>query len=591
MADVTPPPNYEPTRQVVSANPAEVDISPLLPPDPAAGKIAYTENCAACHGPTGMGDGERVASLPEAPPLLGSLAYSRNIPPTVWFQKITQGKIEKLMPGFGSSLSDRQRWDIVAYLVSLGTTSEQVHDGETVYSLACQNCHGSNAAGGVGQAPALNKPEQLQQSLDEMITVMTSGKGSMPAVGMNLTENQKLDAAVYLRSLVFPKQANANEPDMQMAQRTPASVPENTSEEGSNQIISGTVINGSGGIIPSGLMVKLTGYDAAKSVISQEKPLDENGGFVFPQVPVTEDRIYFLTMTYKGIFYTSPAMNSGQPDGMQNQQITIYEPNTDVSLVKADRMHIFFEFPGTDAIRIVQLYVLTNPTNTLITSSLAGSPVINYQLPQGASNLQFQGGSLGERFVLTRDGFGDTQGIPPGSGTQVLFSYDLPYKTDLIFSIKVPVSVDSTNIMLPSQGVTLKSRQLQYMGDKTIQNATWHIYSSGSLGVDSQLDLLVSGKPKTSNPQESEMNSNLAVGVIALVIVLLIVGGNLFKEVTYRKNSKQKSDTPVLDENTRNAVLDAIIALDDQYHAGQIPLAAYHERRKELKSRIQGAQV
>jgi hypothetical protein len=59
--------------------------------------------------------------------------------------------------------------------------------------------------------------------------------------------------------------------------------------------------------------------------------------------------------------------------------------------------------------------------------------VITFQLPDGASNLMVKGGSLGGRFVSTSDGFGDTQGIPPGTGTQILFSYDLPYDKDLLF--------------------------------------------------------------------------------------------------------------------------------------------------------------
>jgi hypothetical protein len=36
-------------------------------------------------------------------------------------------------------------------------------------------------------------------------------------------------------------------------------------------------------------------------------------------------------------------------------------------------------------------------------------------------------------------------------------------------------------------------------------------------------------------------------------------------------------------------VLDAIIALDDQFKAGQIPPAAYKERREELLKRLQEA--
>jgi hypothetical protein len=54
---------------------------------------------------------------------------------------------------------------------------------------------------------------------------------------------------------------------------------------------------------------------------------------------------------------------------MENQQITIYEPITDTALIKAARMHIFFEFPKANVLRVIQLFVLSNPTKNLITSA------------------------------------------------------------------------------------------------------------------------------------------------------------------------------------------------------------------------------
>ncbi|NTU51394.1 MAG: hypothetical protein HGA94_03025, partial [Candidatus Aminicenantes bacterium] len=72
----------------------------------------------------------------------------------------------------------------------------------------------------------------------------------------------------------------------------------------------------------------------------------------------------------------------------------------------------------------------------------AGKPALLFNLPDGAVNLQFQDGELGERFVSTADGFGDTLPIRPGTGEyQVLFSYDLPYsrKLDLQREIGMPV--------------------------------------------------------------------------------------------------------------------------------------------------------
>ncbi len=289
-------------------------------------------------------------------------------------------------------------------------------------------------------------------------------------------------------------------------------------------------------------------------------------------------------------FFILPTPYNRLTEELQNQIITIYEPGTDISLVKAQRMHIFFEFPKENVIRIVQLYILSNPSNFLVTASLAGNPVIVFPLPSGAANLQFEGGTLGQRFVLTPDGFGDTRGISPGTDTQVLFSFELPYKTDLLIPIKIPIPVDTINIMLPSSNVSVKSSQLQDLGEKSIQNTAWHVYTSSSLAAGSRLDLLVSGKPRMADPEEDELNTNLAVGVISISIVLFFVFIFVFQKISFNKSQKTPVVVPTFDEENRDSSLDAIIALDDQHQAGQIPPAAYQERRAELKDRLRGIQ-
>jgi hypothetical protein len=50
----------------------------------------------------------------------------------------------------------------------------------------------------------------------------------------------------------------------------------------------------------------------------------------------------------------------------------------------------------------------------------------------------------------------------------------------------------------------------------------------------------------------------------------------------------QESSTVAIAE-TPEAIMDAILALDDQYQDGQLPEAAYKQRRAELKERLRNA--
>jgi mono/diheme cytochrome c family protein len=82
----------------------------------AAGKKLADTNCASCHGNSGKGDGPAAAAL--------------NPKPADWTSAKVQGESEgslfwKISNGRGpmppwKHLSDKDRWDLVAYVKSLG---------------------------------------------------------------------------------------------------------------------------------------------------------------------------------------------------------------------------------------------------------------------------------------------------------------------------------------------------------------------------------------------------------------------------------------------------------------------------------------
>src|SRR5690242_17172853 len=125
--DVTPPPNYQaPTDAPVeptSAQQANLQtVFPLVPPDPAQGAAIFAEKCLPCHGAKGMGDGPQAAKLSNPVAPIGSVDLARKSKPVDWFNMVTNGNLQKYMPGFSESLNDRQRWDVVAYALSLSTS-------------------------------------------------------------------------------------------------------------------------------------------------------------------------------------------------------------------------------------------------------------------------------------------------------------------------------------------------------------------------------------------------------------------------------------------------------------------------------------
>ncbi len=100
-----------PARAARKANPVPADEKSI-----AAGKVLYLQECRACHGDAGKGDGPSAATLEKKPGDLSS--------PKLWeqsdgalFWKITNGR--KPMPTFEQKFTDEQRWAVVNYVRTL----------------------------------------------------------------------------------------------------------------------------------------------------------------------------------------------------------------------------------------------------------------------------------------------------------------------------------------------------------------------------------------------------------------------------------------------------------------------------------------
>jgi copper resistance protein D len=81
----------------------------------AHGQSVYAENCVACHGPYGYGDGPAAAALPVRPAdLTGAHLYHHGEGTLFWW--VSRGVPDSPMPGFADQLSETQRWDVLAFL-------------------------------------------------------------------------------------------------------------------------------------------------------------------------------------------------------------------------------------------------------------------------------------------------------------------------------------------------------------------------------------------------------------------------------------------------------------------------------------------
>ena len=114
---------------IVSTVPAPTAPQPVrLPqsaPDLALGAQIYAQNCTRCHGVSGKGDGELVQSgQVTGVPDFTDAKTSQNATPADWYEIVTNGRMDKLMPPWADALSDDERWSVTNYVYSLSSSPD-----------------------------------------------------------------------------------------------------------------------------------------------------------------------------------------------------------------------------------------------------------------------------------------------------------------------------------------------------------------------------------------------------------------------------------------------------------------------------------
>jgi len=614
--DIAPPPNSD-VPSPVSAQPTRVSSPsyPLVKPHAADGEAIFEEKCAPCHGTNGLGDGPQADELPNPVSPIGTSQVARQSSPAEWYSIVSEGNLERFMPPF-LSLSDRQRWDVVAYSYNLSMEEDALAIGEELYQANCANCHGMQGRGDGAAATNLSTPPQsfvdlnymASRSTAEFFDAVTAGSDpDMPAFGDQLSETERWAVSDYLRSLTFvpTDEMVASQTTEQDSMSSDNPVESGVSTDESDESINnednvqvdlgaviGIVVNASGGKVPSGDSATLYGFDEMQQTYTQTAIIEEDGRYVFDDVEMPPERVFMVKTDYEGVTYGSDIGTAHAAGMILDLPITVYDKTTDDSTLSIDRLHIFLEQESEDTLRVVELYVVSNLGEKTIAAKGEGEAVISYSLPPGATDLEIQDGTIGERYVLTDDGFGDTINIRPGFGEyQTIFTYLMPLdgKIDVTHPVSLPAEA---LVILAPDVLNVKGEGLQDAGSRNVQGVQYQMYSGTSLSPGDEIKFSASASsPNLMSSFDNTSSTSLVFGLGVLGLALIFSGVWL-----YRRNKSINGDSGAPDdaniihqddqEDDIDTVMDAIIALDDQYKAGELPEDAYIQRRGELKDRI-----
>jgi len=603
--DITPPPGAdqmtapEPQAQAISG-----PVFPVVPPDPAQGAAIFIEKCAPCHGDTGMGDGPSAASLSVPVAALGDPQLARQRTPAEWFTTVTQGNIERFMPPF-TSLTDRQRWDVVAYAFMLSETPETIAQGQSLYQANCAACHGDQGKGdgpdaaGLTTAPGdfTDQEQMTEKSGLQLAQAIRQGVGeAMPGYAEQLSEAEVWALAAYVRNLGFVASSEMAAAEPPLPEATPANPQEATQMAQAGNplgVVTVSIKDSAGQTLKLDMPVTLYAFDNMQFVYSTTQSTQIEGTYTFEGVEMPAGRAFISSVDYSGVTYGSDVASVSDASAPLPLDITVFETTTDASKLVVDRLHIFFDFSIPENVQVIELYIIQNQSEYTVVAENDGGAVVNFHLPKDVTNLQFQDGEIGGRYLQTEDGFADTQAVRAGAGdTQVVFAYSLPFKRKLKFSQLQEMPINSAVILVP-EGVKLKGDNLQDGGLKDVQGASYQMYTLQSIPAGGDVSVEISGSPKgaAASIGAIDTRTGLLIGLGALGVALIVAGVWIYRRdraanITDEDEAEAEEEEEAMPEANPEQLMDAIIALDDGYQAGELPEEAYRQRRAELKARL-----
>jgi mono/diheme cytochrome c family protein/nitrogen fixation-related uncharacterized protein len=469
------------------------------------------------------------ANLEIQPSLLGDPAFASGALPSDWYLTVTQGRMERFMPPF-VNLSDAQRWDVVAYALSLSVSSDQLEQGALVFQETCVDCHGER---GEALAPAVDLRDVAlfaKNSLNDFYTVITQGVGSMPALEGALSESERIAAAAYVRTLAFSEEIEAAEPASGV----------------STGSVYGSIENGTEGAgLPQDLEVTFIAFDGNQLVFEEEIPVDADGRFEVHDLEIVPGRIFGALTEYQGVRYFNTA---GHIEGV---------------------------------VEVSQLLLMTNTGDRTIAGQ-DGFNDIRITLPKDFSNLYFADSPELMRFTEDAEGFVMHEAFIPREAVEVYFSFTLPYERSLDYQQPVDYPVEAIVILKTQGPPSISGEGLSEVGARDMGGLVMESYRMDPLERGETLELRLSGRHPAQTGSSS--TTNLIVGAVALGLTLIALFFIWWKWSQGQESTIEYDDETAPEEpRDRETLIRAIAALDDRFEAGEITETVYRKRREELK--------
>lgn len=519
-------------------------------PNLANGGRIFAERCVECHGLSGDGRGELViAGSVEQPLDMTDRAQVMAKSPLEWFDIITKGNIEKLMPPWENALNEAERWDVALYSYTLAYDDALLATGERIWRDSCGEC----------ALPKVIPPVFSDVDYAERLNRDLFGSG--------LTSSEAAAATAYARW------SSLSAVDKVEARLTLGAI--------AGRVLQGTA----GGRLPADTLVQLRYGNADVGFSVVEARTGSDGGFLFVDIPIRADLDYAVGAEYAGRLFSQRVF----PLEEAEPTITVYDATNDPLAVSVARIALSLE-PATleglgAGLYISQILTYRNDSDRIYLSGRGfddgREATLLIQFPQGARLLS---GDANGRYVVIEDVEGlpdsaiDTLPVLPGEVHDLLLEFWLPYQEGARFEQKFNNRIDAETTVTASQELRLESDWLRPR-DAEETDSAFQTYSAAlRLDRDPRISFGISGDPFATSSDDRFVVTSEALP--ALLLGAFALAGALLGGFGLMKRRHEKSGSEI------DHLVAELARLEADHDQGRINHDLYHHRRRELKAKL-----
>lgn len=585
--------------EIVATLPAQTRLDPevmsasvpVVSPSVDLGGQIYAENCTSCHGETGAGDGALVLSgeiemtadftAPEA---------NDDISPADWYEVITNGRLEVLMPPWSGSLSDMERWSVTMYLYTLSYPAEQIATGQTLYARECAECHAEDGTGTVDGVALTGFHDQSDNAL---LAQITEGSADMPAFAETLSTEERAAVVTHIRSLTADSSVSD---DARVAAPAANAVPPPPQQMVTGNI-TGSIIHGTtGGTLPDEMTATLHLMDSEFGNITLDSPVTTEGSYSFEGIPLDPGHTLVVSVEYNDATFVSDFVSGTVEAETLELPVVVYDLTYDPGVIRVGSI-VSQVFTDQHTLQVFEIIEVWNDSDRIYMGTDAdddgvdGNQTISFTIPANAEFIDITGEG---RYTVSEDGRVVTDSLPvvPGDAHVVHMAYILPYqdRTTITQTMSYPLE-GRIEVHADTHDLGVESELLAHIGSyqpsATTSLTAYGNAASMAVGDTYSYDVvgIASAVAATSTTSTGSDDDSILPYILLGFGITMVFGSGGFLMMDSRR--KRNQNTPeTVPEPTIDEIIQRIAALDMAFDADEIEESAYYEKRAALKRQV-----